>query len=249
MCAAALALCNSLPAAAEPSAAATAAYDAYVRAVEARLARQHAAADGFLAGTLAMREIRVERLTPTPGSDLPGAMLHHWRATAFVPGATAAVFERLLRNVADYPQLFAPEVLQATANGETADRMQMTMRVRQRHGITVVMDSAYAVEFGRLDASHGWSASRSDHIAEIDAAGTPREHTLSPAEEHGFLWRQNTYWSWAERDGGLALQVESVSLSRAIPTGLAWAIRPFVESVPRESLEFTLHAVCTALKR
>jgi hypothetical protein len=65
---------------------------------------------------------------------------------------------------------------------------------------------------------------------------------VGSSEDHGFLWRMNTYWSWQERDGGLYLQVESVSLTRGIPVGLGWAVRPFVESIPRESLEFTLRA-------
>jgi hypothetical protein len=123
------------------------------------------------------------------------------------------------------------------------------MRVRQRHVITVVMDTEYAVEFGRAGVGQGWSVSRSTRIAEIEGAGTSKERALSAAEEHGFLWRQNTYWSYEERDGGLYMQVESVSLTRAIPVGLGWAVRPFVESVPRESLEFTLRAVCGALKK
>ena len=48
------------------------------------------------------------------------------------------------------------------------------MRVRQKHVITVVMDTAYDVTFGRLDAQHGYSISRSTRIAEIDAAGTAK---------------------------------------------------------------------------
>jgi hypothetical protein len=43
------------------------------------------------------------------------------------------------------------------------------------------------------------------------------------------------------------MQIESVSLARAIPTGLGWAIGPFVETVPRESLEFTLQKTREAL--
>jgi hypothetical protein len=118
------------------------------------------------------------------------------------------------------------------------------MRVRQKHVITVVMDTSYDVTFG-----HGESVSRSTQVEEIADAGTRDEHALSAADAHGFLWRQNTYWSYAERDGGLVLQVESVSLSRAIPHGLAWAVGPFVESVPKESLEFTLRSVCRALQK
>lgn len=122
------------------------------------------------------------------------------------------------------------------------------MRVRQRHVITVVMDTAYDISFGRLDMQHGFSVSQSTQIAEIDASGTG-EHALDAKQEHGFLWRLNTYWTYEERDGGLYMQIESVSLTRSIPSGLGWAVRPFVEIVPRESLEFTLRSTCNALRR
>jgi len=123
------------------------------------------------------------------------------------------------------------------------------MRVRQRHVLTVVMDTAYDVTFARLDPLHGYSISRSTQITEIDSPGTRHERELTSSEEHGFLWRLNTYWSYEEHDGGLYMQIESVSLTRSIPTGLGWAIGPFVESVPRESLEFTLRSTCNALRK
>jgi hypothetical protein len=176
-------------------------------------------------------------------------MLRHWRGTAFVPGATAAEFERLMKNFGDYPRYFAPQVLRARVLRQQGDRFQATMRVRQKHVLTVVMDTTYDVVFGQLDPRHGYSSSRSTQISEIDSPGTAKEHALNASDEHGFLWRQNTYWSYEERDGGLYMQVESISLSRSIPTGLGWAVRPFVESVPRESLEFTLRATRDALRR
>ena len=84
---------------------------------------------------------------------------------------------------------------------------------------------------------------------EIAEAGTRGERRLTDGEEHGFLWRLHTYWSYEERDGGLYLQVEAVSLTRAVPRGLGWAIGPYVESVPRESLEFTLRSAVKALRK
>ncbi len=183
-------------------------------------------------------------MTPAAGLDLPGALLHHWRGTAFAPGAHAADLDRLLRDFAAYPRDYAPQVLETRVLAQQGDHYEVMMRVRQRHVITVVMDTAYDVEFGRLDAQHGFSSSRSTRIAEIDSNG----RTVAAGDEHGYLWRQNTYWSYEERDGGVYLQIESVSLTRAIPTGLGWAVGPFVESVPRESLEFTLRSTCNALK-
>jgi len=230
---------------AEPSAAALAGFDVYVRGVEARRAQQHGAGvSGAAWERLRRGEFVVERLAPADGGAVPGAMLHHWRGTAFLPGVTSGEFEGVLRDFGAYPRVFAPEVLSAKVQGGSGDRVQVEMRVRQRHVITVVMDTSYDVTFGR-----GESVSRSTRVEEIAAAGTREEHALSAAEEHGFLWRQNTYWSFEERDGGLVVQVESVSLSRAIPKGLGWAVGPFVESVPRESLEFTLRSVCSALKK
>ena len=38
----------------------------------------------------------------------------------------------------------------------------------------------------------------------------------------------------------LYLQIEFFSLSRCIPVGLGWTLRPYVESVPRESLECSI---------
>lgn len=243
---------RTLPAAG-PSAAAKTAFDNYVSQVESRLEHQHQDGKGYLSSEdwarLRAGEQIIEQATPAGKADLPGAMLHHWRGTAFVPGATAAEFEQKMKDFISYPKRYAPQIVRARVNGQQDDHFQVTMRVRQKHVITVVMDTDYDVTFGRLDARHGYSVSRSTWISEIESAGTTKERALGPEENHGFLWRLNTYWSSEERDGGLYMQIESVSLSRSVPAGLAWVIKPFVESVPRESLEFTLRATCNALRK
>ena len=105
-------------------------------------------------------------------------MLHHWRGTAFAAGATAADFERLMKDFDAYPRRFSPEVVRATVVAQHDDFLQASMRVRQKHVITVVMDTSYDISFGRLDSQHGYSASRSTRISEIDSPGTGRERVL-----------------------------------------------------------------------
>jgi hypothetical protein len=41
-------------------------------------------------------------------------------------------------------------------------------------------------------------------------------------EDHGFLWRTNTFWFVRERDGGIDVELDSMTLSRPIPTGFGW---------------------------
>ncbi|MEI9969889.1 MAG: hypothetical protein WDM87_15165 [Terracidiphilus sp.] len=251
--AAVLFLTASILAAEEPTPAALAGFSSYVGQVELRLAEQHRTASGFIAPVNRLRlkngELVIEQLTPAGGKELSGALLHDWRGTAFVPGATGEDFERIMRGFEAYPRMYSPEVLSARGVAKQGSRYETTMRVRQKHILTVVMDTTYDVTFGQLDGEHGFSISRSTKISEISQAGTAQEHELSSSDEHGFLWRLNSYWSYEESDGGLYIQIESVSLTRSIPVGLGWAIGPFVESVPRESLEFTLRATRDALKK
>lgn len=243
---------------AQPAPAALAAFQAYATATEARLARQHQSRNTFLAfaahepaaetARLGTGEVVIEQLTTRSGAVTAGSLLHHWRGTAFVPGAKATDFVQLMQDYNNYPRYFAPQVLRARLISRSADRLQASMRVRQHHGITVVMDTDYDIAYEKLDAQHGYSSSRSTRIAEIASPGSPTEHALSPGAAHGFLWRLNTYWSYEEKDGGLYLQIETVSLTRDIPAGLKWLIGPYVESIPRESMEFTLRAACNALR-
>ena len=245
----------------EPAPAAGSAFNAYAGAVEARLVRQHARPSSILASVSAADHQRLHRGEPVieqvteplspqaPNLDPPGGLLRHWRGTAFVPAARAADLEHLLRDYDAYPQRFAPQVHSAKVLALDNDHYQALIRVRQQHILTVVLDSTYDVAFTRLDSSRRYSISRSQSIREIDSAGSVHEHALNGQEQHGFLWRLNTYWSYEERDGGLYMQIESISLSRSIPAGLGWMLRPFVESIPRESLEFTLSCATNALRK
>jgi hypothetical protein len=238
---------------AEPSQAATSAFNDYVNQAEARLNKQHGAAANFLAGPftpqeqqqLRQGELVITGITATDGSPLPGALLHHWRGTAFVPGAKLPDFERLLKDIDDYPRYYAPQVTQAAVLTQQGDHLQARLRIKQKHVITVVLDIEDDIRLARLDPQHGYSTSTSTRISEIDSSGK----ALAPGEDHGFLWRLNTYWSYQEADGGLYLQIESISLTRSVPSGLNWIIQPFIQKIPRESLEFTLRSTSTALHK
>ena len=235
---------------ADAPASANAAFDTYIRTVERRIAEHHASPGRFMVLPAPSPEADaapvIERIAV---ASVPGGLLHHWRASQFLPRTRAAELDHLLRDYSAYPTLFAPQVERSRAvpTGGGVDRV--TMRVRQHHVITVVLDTDYEVSFGQFDPQHRYSTSRSTGVREIDSPGTRAEHALPHDKEHGFLWRQNTYWCYEERDGGLYVQVESVSLTRSIPTGLGWAIGPYIESIPRDSLAFTLQCICSAFQR
>ena len=84
--------------------------------------------------------------------------------------------------------------------------------------------------------------------AEVENAGKKDEREMPPGEDGGFLWRMETWWRMEERDGGVYVQSEVVSLTRDIPMVLKWMIEPFVTSVPKETLSATLVATRKAVQ-
>jgi hypothetical protein len=102
-----------------------------------------------------------------------------------------------------------------------------------------VVNSEHEANFTRrADRAEGWV--HSTRIAEVESPDEPGERELPVGQDGGYMWRLNTYWRLLVRDGGLYIQCESVSLTRGIPTGFGWLVGPFVTSIPRESLTFTL---------
>ncbi|HZD31844.1 MAG TPA: hypothetical protein VE779_09300 [Candidatus Angelobacter sp.] len=234
-------------------------FDRYVATVEARLARQHAIPDTYLAALNGDPSLRADtinelrtgssRIESVAGGirEVPGGLLHHWRGDAFVPGAKAQDMQSLLRDYNRLALYYSPEVESSRALAEHAGTTTVAMRMVRQVVVTVVLDGEYDVQTQMTGTTRGYSVSRSAHIWEVDSPGTSRERRMPEGDDDGFLWRLNSYWSFVELPDGLLIECEAVSLTRDVPGGLRWLAGPLVQQLPRESLEFTLKATRNAL--
>jgi hypothetical protein len=124
---------------------------------------------------------------------------------------------------------------------------KIEMRLLKKKVITVVLDTYYDVHYTPVDAARWYSRSYSTRIQEVDNAGKPGERLQPAGHDHGFLWKLYTYWRFVERDGGVYVECQAVSLTRDIPTGLGWLIEPIIRQLPKESLVNTLRKTHDAL--
>jgi hypothetical protein len=177
----------------------------------------------------------------------PGALIHHWVGTVFLPGASVAQVLKLLQDYDHDAAYYSPEIVKSKTLEHTANDFKVYFRLRRKKVVTVVLDTEYDVHYQQLDAARAQSHSYSTRIAEVENAGEPDERQLTPGNDHGFLWRLYSYWRFSQKDGGAYVQCEAISLTRDVPTGLNWLVGPFIESIPRESLEFTLRSTRTAV--
>jgi hypothetical protein len=230
------------------------AFDRYVRLAETRLDRQ-AHSPGFLwVDSASGRKIRVERgeaiaepWAGTGDTDVPDGSIHDWTGAVFIPGATLAKTLALVQNYDSHKAIYKPEVQDSKLLKRTGDEFQVYLRLLKKQVITVVLNTNHDVRYFPLDAARCYSQSHSTRIAEVDNPGEPDEREMEPGRDHGFLWRLNSYWRFEERDGGVYVECEAISLTRSVPVGLGWLVNPIVRTLPRESLENSLKTLRQAL--
>ena len=229
-----------------------AAFDHYVRVAEARtnagapflwIDRLPQTEQGTRRNELRQGSLLIERLTTQEGGkeiSIPDGLVHHWIGLVFVPGATVDSALALLQDYDRHADIYKPAVARSKLLARDGDTFRVYLRFFMKKVITVVVNSEHEARFTREARDRAQSRIYSTRIAEVESPDTPREREKPVGQGGGYLWRLYTYWRFLERDGGTYVQCESITLTRGIPVGLGWLIRPFVTSIPRESLEFTL---------
>jgi len=234
----------------------TTAFDHYVAATEARFANELRPDGPFLYidamnpdakrqayDQLKNGEILVQKLeTKSSGvsSDVPDGMVHHWVGLIFIPGATLAKTLPIVKDYDRRAELYKPDVSASRTIAHNGDDFKMFLRLHQKKFTTVDFNTTYDVHWGSVDSTKVYSNSISTRIAEVKDPDKPDGDELPVGTGHGYLWRLNTYWRFEEKDGGVYLQCEAISLTRDMPTGLGWLLKPLVTSIPKASLNRAL---------
>jgi hypothetical protein len=238
-----------------------AAFDRYVKTLEVQMparstflwvdrggdAARRKTQDALARGELVIESI--DRSDTGVKREVPDGMLHHWIGTVFVPGGTVNAALALLQDYDRHASVYAPAVTQSKLLSRNGDVFRMHLRFTMTRVITVVVNTESEAVFMREGRDRVRSFIRSTRVAEVENPGQPDERELPVGRDGGYLWRLNSYWRLLERDGGVYVECESISLSRDIPFGFGWVVKPFVTSLPKDSLSFTLETTRKVLAK
>jgi len=240
------------------------AFDRYVKATEARIDAELKRPGAFLyvdglpaprreqaLATLKRGEIYMERLSlhDTTGQDIkaPDALMHHWMGAVFVPCATLEEAMELVQDYDRHQDIYKPEVVRSKLVSRNGNDFKIFYRLRKKKVITVTLNTDHDVHYFPVDAAHCYSRSYTTRIQEVADADKPTEKEKPVGKDSGFLWRLYSYWRFEEKDGGIYVECESVSLTRDIPWIVSPIVKPFVTDIPKESLRMTMGSTRSAL--
>jgi len=208
-------------------------------------AQRASAAEQLRNGQLVIE--RLDTLDSGKPIPVPGGIIHHWIGTAFVPRVTLAQTLAFMQDYDHKVDYFQPDIVRSKIRRHDGDDYFVLLRFYKKKIITTVIDTDQEVHYHLVDGTHAYSRSRTTRVQEVENAGKSDEKLEPEGHDRGILWRMNTFWRFEEKDGGTYVECQAISLTRDIPTGLGWMVGPFVTSVPRESLTFTLTTARDAL--
>lgn len=198
--------------------------------------------------TLKSDGVLVSPTNESPSQDVRYGLIHDWTGAVFIPGAKAQHALLVLEDVNNHPRIYAPETLAARKLSGGANEFRSSLRTLKKKVVTAVLDYEFQTVYRELAPGRWQGVVRSTKIVEVENFGEKDERQKPEGSGFGFLWRLNSWWHVEERDGGVAMELRSVSLTRDIPLGLSWAIKPMVTSMPRETLESTLGKTRAAVR-
>jgi putative flippase GtrA len=211
----------STAASAAPSSATVVAWERYVAQTEKRLdARRNAAPP---AGS--------RTAIPAEGESIAveGGTISDWRGAVFIPDVT---LDDLLARL-QYPGTAPPQddVLSSRVISRGPDSLHVFIRLVRHAIVTVTYDTEHEMTFTRRTPSIATARSTATRIEEVGAS------------DRGFLWRLQSYWRYEQVDGGVRVELQSLTLSRTVPALIRPIASPIVSRIASESTVRTLEAL------
>ncbi len=232
------------------------AFERHVKQREAGILSQRIGGGKFLwADEASDRRDRVKsgEIVVAPGFDrgmieVKGGMVNDWIGAAFLTGTTLAKVLATIQNYDSHKRFYQPEVADSRLLEHSGNNYKVRFRLLKKKIITVVFNTDHDIIYLPLDATHQYSKSHTTRVAEIAYPGEAGGRELTPGDDHGLLWNLNTFWRFLQRDGGVWVECEAITLTRGIPMGLGWLITPIIRELPRESLTQTLEGTRRAIR-
>ena len=183
---------------------------------------------------------------------IKGGLIQDWMGILFIPDTNLKAVLAVVQDYNREPEIYKPDIAYAKIESHTGNDFLVYMRmIKAKFFLSDVLDTEHEIRFTSLDSTRAYSRSYSKRIAEVSEVGKTNEHELPVGRDRGLLWRMNSYWFFEERDGGVYVSCESITLTRDIPFVMAKLLSPIIHELPAEQvrtgLEKTREAVGAAL--
>jgi hypothetical protein len=177
--------------------------------------------------------------------NVPGGEIHHWWGTMLLRNVQLAQLLRFLQDYDHHAGKFS-DVERSQLLDKKEDHYRIYFRLRRSKSIvTAYYNTEQEAYYTCYGSNRVFSHSTATKIAELEDPGKESEREKPPGNDRGFLWRLVSWWRFEQAGNDVAIELESASLSRDIPTVIKFipGISSYIRSTPKETLESVLISI------
>jgi len=167
----------------------------------------------------------------------------------FVPNLTLDQALSVVEDYDRYNEFYKPVLHKCAILARDGDKATLNVvAVQKVFSVTGAIFTEEQVQLVRLGPKKAYITSNAIKVEEIADYGKSTEHPFSESRRPGYVWRQFSVKRLEERDGGVYVEVQMIVLSRGIPAGFGWLIKPLVDELPRWLMVGMLNDTRTAIE-
>lgn len=230
-------------------------FDAYAHQVEADLQKRWNGQAAFLQvdddpverTKVIHGELWIGPANPNDPVSIDNGLIHDWVGAVYIPKTDIHTVLSLLQDFNRHSQIY-PDVKESRLVSRHGNDIVGSWRLERKQSlISVVLDVKQDAHWQQARPGKWFCRAYARDIEEVEHTLVRREKVLPVGRGRGFLWRLYAYWTLEAMNNGVLAECRTLSLSRDVPPSVAWAIQPFVASLPREALAGTLRDTRAAL--
>ncbi len=171
---------------------------------------------------------------PSPVSISHG-LIHDWYGAVFIPHTS---MERVLNVLEDFDRhsLIYPQVVKSHLIKRNGNDVTGYWRIEEKgQMLPAVFDMTQTAHYQEAVPGKWFGIAHADDVQAVQ-----NSKTLPAGEGMGLMWKFYSYWTLEQTGNGVLAECRSVSLSRGVPSTVAWMIRPLLNTIPRDSMDSTL---------
>lgn len=216
------------------------AWDDYIGSINANVTERNAGTKPFIwvdESSEARQRVQSGKLVITNHDPrkVPHGLIHHWLGVMFVPNLSLDQVMQVLNSYDRYSDIYKSLIRKTSVIEQVGDTVTLNvLAVQKAFSVTAAVETDEEIQILRPAPNRVCITANSVRIQEIANYGQPGEHVFPEARRPGSVWRALIVQRLEQRDGGVYVELETISLSCGIPAEVRWLIKPLTDDLPTE---------------